>query len=148
MDIPSISAALSSLKTATDIAKMVRESTTTLEKAEINLKMADLIGTLADTRVQLAEIKEALLERDEKITSLETALNTRANLSYEAPYYWEMKGEERVGPYCQKCYDVDGKLVRLQGSTSTRGWWHCHSCDRVVHDKNYDNRPIRFQSEW
>ena len=149
MDIPSISAALSSIKIATDIAKMIRESSTSLEKAELNLKTAELISSLADTKIQLADIKQVLLDRDEKIISLEGAMRARESLVYDQPYYWQVSGETKTGPYCQKCYDVDGKLVRLQGSTSTRGWWQCQGCSNVVYDKSYNTSSYdNYASEW
>ncbi|GGD48500.1 hypothetical protein [Pseudoxanthomonas indica] len=137
MDIPSITAALSGIKTATDIARLIKDSTTSLEKAEINFKLADLIGALADTKMQIADVKQLLLERDETISSLRQAANIRLSLVYEQPYYWRVDGEGKDGPFCQKCYDADSKLIRLQGSASLRGWWQCHSCNSTFHDKDF-----------
>lgn len=137
MDIPSISAALSSIKTATDIAKLIKDSSVSLEKAEMNLKMADLISALADTKIQIADIKQLLLDRDETISAFENAAKLKANLQYDPPYYWQIDGDLKIGPYCQKCYDADDKLIRLQSGLHTRGWWRCHSCDTTFYDKSY-----------
>ena len=46
-----ISSVLSSIKAATDIAKLVRESGLTLEKAEVKLKLAELVEKLADAKL-------------------------------------------------------------------------------------------------
>mgnify|MGYP001587335875 CR=1 FL=1 len=149
MDIPSINAALSSIKAATDIAKLIKDSATTLEKAEVKLKMAELIGALADTKIQIADIKQLLLDRDEAIAALESAARLRANLTYEQPYYWQVEGESKDGPYCQKCYDADNKLIRLQGSQATRGWWQCHSCNATFYDKHYKfSGPDDYSGPW
>ena len=43
-DISAITAVLGSLKTATEIAKFIRESDVSIERAELKLKVADLIG--------------------------------------------------------------------------------------------------------
>ena len=51
-DLATIGAALSSLKTATEIVKFIRESDVNLEKAELKLKLADLLGSLADTKME------------------------------------------------------------------------------------------------
>jgi hypothetical protein len=60
MVISDISAILTSVKTATDIAKLLKASDVSLEKAETKLKLADLIGALADVKMQLADVRESL----------------------------------------------------------------------------------------
>ena len=55
--ISAITATLTSLKTATDIAKLIRESDVSLEKAELKLKLAQLTDGLADARIQLSDIR-------------------------------------------------------------------------------------------
>ena len=46
-DITTIAAVLNSLKAATDIAKFLRESDLSLERAELKLKLADLAACRA-----------------------------------------------------------------------------------------------------
>lgn len=84
MDITAVGALLSSLKTAADIAKFIRTSDLTIEKAETKLKLAELVSTLADVKLAAAEIQQALLERDERIRSLEGEAKIRASLVYGA----------------------------------------------------------------
>ena len=50
-DIATIAAALNSLKTATDIVKFIRESDLSIERAELKLKLADLVGALAEAKL-------------------------------------------------------------------------------------------------
>jgi hypothetical protein len=56
-DIALISAILNSVKTATDITKFLRESDMSIEKAEIKLKLADLVGALVDAKIQLTDVR-------------------------------------------------------------------------------------------
>jgi hypothetical protein len=58
--IASIAAILSSIKTATDIAKFLRESDLSLQRAELKLKLADLVSALAEAKIELTEIQETL----------------------------------------------------------------------------------------
>ena len=136
MAIQEIATALAGIRTATEIAKLIKDSGATLEKAEIRLKMAELIEALADTKLQISDIKQLLVEKDELIAKLESVAAVRAALTYDAPYYWRVDGEKKDGPFCQKCYDADGTLMRLQKGY-TRGQWSCHSCKGYVEDSSY-----------
>ena len=69
MDIAALSALLGSLKTATDIARFIKDSDLSLEKAETKLKLAELISALADAKIEAAKIQQLLLERAANIRS-------------------------------------------------------------------------------
>jgi len=44
--------------------KLLRETDVSLEKAETKLKLAELVGALADAKLELAEVQNLLLEKD------------------------------------------------------------------------------------
>jgi hypothetical protein len=134
-DIAAIASILGSVKTATEIAKLLKDSDLSLEKAEMKLKLADLISALADARIETAEIQSLIAEKDEKIKQLKETLETNKNVKYDKPYYWLGEGSEREGPYCQHCFDKDGKLIRLQGYGS--GYWDCKVCKNNYTDSSY-----------
>lgn len=140
MDISSISTIFSTVKTATEIAQLLRDSDLSLEKAETKLKLADLIGALADVKMQLADVRELLLEKDEEIRKLQDDLKLKANVVYEKPYYWHETEEGRKGPYCPACYDDKQKLATL--IEQSRGFWICCVCGKVFTDKNYCERSV------
>ena len=135
-DITAIASILGSVKTATEIAKLLKDSDFTLEKAEMKLKLADLISALADARMETAEIQSLILEKNEKIQALEKTLETKAIVKYEKPSYWIGDDEDRDGPFCQHCYDKDGRLIRLQGNGE--GWWGCKVCGSSYTDDDYE----------
>ena len=134
-DIAAIASILGSVKTATEIAKLLKDSDLSLEKAELKLKLADLISALADARIETAEIQSLIAEKDEKIKQLQETLETKKNVKYDKPYYWLGEGPEREGPYCQHCFDKDGKLIRLQGYGN--GYWDCKVCKNNYTDSSY-----------
>src|ERR1043165_2655860 len=109
-DIATISTFLSSIRTATEIAKAIKSADVSLEKAETKLKMAELIESLADAKMQAAEIQEVIQEKDNKIAELEKAMKIKDSLSFENNYYWVIKGEEKEGPYCTHCWDKESRL--------------------------------------
>ncbi len=138
IEIPAMAAILVSLKNASDIARMIKDSGATLKQAEINLKLADLIGSLADAKMEFANIRNLLTEREEEIRRLNNELRVKSDMEYEEPYYFMRTGTGREGPFCQKCYDSAGKRMRLQ-LTGRKGYWECNECKSGYKDKDYDH---------
>ena len=123
-----LSLLLAQTQAAVEIAKFIKNSSDTLDKSEQKLKLAELIEALADVKIETAEIKSMLLEKDERIQSLENQLKLNNDLVYEAPFYWINNIEnDREGPFCQKCYDENQKLIRLQ-AIENNDVWDCFSC--------------------
>lgn len=126
MDLNTVAAALSSIKTATEIAKLIKDSDLSLEKAETKLKLAELIGSLADAKLELISLQELLASTEGRIKELEDELQAHKSLRWEEPLYW-LDGEDGPdGPYCQHCYDSSRKLIRLQGNGE--GLYECKAC--------------------
>jgi hypothetical protein len=114
-DIATIAAALNSLKTATDIAKFLRESDLSLERAELKLKLADLVGSLADAKIELIEVQEALSKKDKRISELEEAFQSKDGLTrhYDAYYQADENGNAIGVPYCLRCWESEHKKRQL-----------------------------------
>jgi ribosomal protein L37AE/L43A len=133
-----IATALASVKTAIDLAKLLKNSSTTFAEAEQKLKLAELIEALADVKMEMAEVQGLLIGKNTKISELEESLKTKALLQYEDPYYWKVNDDQKDGPFCQQCYDTEGKLIHLQ--SGSKGFWHCRTCKSSYKDKDYSPR--------
>jgi ribosomal protein L37AE/L43A len=99
-------------------------------------------GSTLEAQEKIMELREgalALQEENlslrEKIKELEERLNKKKNIVWQAPLYWMQDGDNKEGPFCQKCYDADEKLIRLQDVE--KGNWHCKVCDSVYFDDSY-----------
>lgn len=135
-DIATITTALGSIKTAVEIAKLIKDGGSSIEQAEIKLQMAELISALADAKMEVSDIQGELIAKNEEISELKQKLTTKDAVVWEKPYYFVAKGEDnRDGPFCQKCYDSEQKLIRLQGGKN--GTWRCYECKCTVYDKTY-----------
>ncbi|WP_295873575.1 hypothetical protein [uncultured Zhongshania sp.] len=134
-DIATIGTVLGSIKTATEIAKLIKDSGSSLEQAELKLQMAELISTLADAKIEVANIQAQLIDKEDEISKLQSLLTQKKSMVWEKPYYWYEEEGHRNGPFCQRCYDVDSKLIRLQGGTN--GQWRCRACDKSFTDSSY-----------
>jgi hypothetical protein len=136
MEISAITGALSGIKAASDIAKIIKDSGTSLEAAEIKFKLAELIVALADAKLEVADFKELLSIKDDEIKKLKNSIEVNKKVVWQEPYYFVVEGNDQDGPYCQRCYDVETSLVRLQ-SPNKNGYWNCTECEKDFRDSTY-----------
>jgi DNA repair exonuclease SbcCD ATPase subunit len=142
-----IAGAVGSVKSAIEIAKLLKDSTNSFDKAEVKLQLAELISSLADAKMQIAEIREVLIESDKEKKELEKKLNQKENLFFDRPYYLiQQKDGKTDGPFCQVCYDNNQKLIRLQVSSSL-GAWNCPICNQSFFDKNHDSEEAHKRAK-
>ncbi|MGR5258642.1 hypothetical protein ACPV5Q_01610 [Vibrio astriarenae] len=135
-DIATISSVLGSVKTATEIAKMLKDSHVSLEKAEVKLQFAELISSLADAKIEIAEIRELLQEKDQIIKRLKSETKIKGQMIWRDPVYYLQTERGKEGPFCPQCYDSTSKLIRLQ--TYQRDHWQCMTCDKGFFGSSYD----------
>jgi len=135
MDISAISAVLGSIKTATDIAKLIKDSGISLKDAETKLKLAELISALADAKIEIAEVEQTLIDKDSELRKLRDQLEIKGKTLWDPPYYWVIDNDKKEGPYCQQCYDKNRDLIRLQNIS--RGVWQCLTCEHTYTDSTY-----------
>lgn len=114
-DMAAIGALLGSVKTATDIAKFIRESDVSIERAELKLKVADLVGALADIKIELVELQEAFAEKERRIQELEEAFQAKGQMVRRYDAYYRADDERNpVGvAYCLRCWENDHKQRQL-----------------------------------
>ncbi len=67
-----IGAMQNNIKTATDIAALLRQSNMAFQQAELKAKLVELERALDEARTELAEIQEVLVSKDKLISELET----------------------------------------------------------------------------
>ena len=114
-DLATISTILSSVKAATEIAKLIRDSDLSLEKAEMKLKVAELINSLADAKIAAAEVNEIIREKDDRIKELEAAFAFKSKIvRYRDAYYQTTEeGIPSGDPYCPNCWETSKRAVHL-----------------------------------
>ena len=106
-------------------------------------------GSTIEAQEKIIELREGALSLQEeniklreKIKELESELNKKKEVIWEPPYYWVVDGQSKDGPFCQNCYDKNGKLIRLQGDGE--GWWECKSCKNQFTDDSYSPEDSVF----
>ena len=114
-DLSLVPALLVSIKNASDIVKSLRSASVSLEDAEHKLQLANLIESLAEAKMNAAEIQDVIREKDEEIKRLNEALTLKAKVKKFGEAYFEVDSDETpIGdPYCLHCWEVSNKLVHL-----------------------------------
>jgi uncharacterized coiled-coil DUF342 family protein len=129
-----VSVGLTSIKTAIDIAKTLKNIDKSYNDAEVKLKIIDLMDKLADVKEKLLDIKDENLSYRIRIKELEEQIRLKEELIFEYGVYWFSKGNVKVGPYCQRCQDIDNKVVYLQNDQdedvdgTIKHYWICKEC--------------------
>lgn len=130
-----VTSALTSIRVATDIVKFITDTDLSLEKAELKLKLAELVEALADTKIQMSNIKDILLEKDVTINGLKKQIELESKMQYQNPYYWRVDNDSKEGPFCAQCWDKDKKAIRLIDHRN--GAWTCPTCKNVFTDRTF-----------
>lgn len=147
-DLAAIATALSSLKTATDIAKFLRESDVSVERAELKLKLAELVSALADTKIELVEVQETLADKDKRIKELESAFESKDTLvrKNDAFYAVDEKGEPAGAAFCLRCWENDHKKRQLVGDHKDFRTRVCTACGHRYEFRRAPDIPPRTGS--
>lgn len=89
-------------------------------------------GKVDQARRLLMEMQSRCLAlRDEiamlkmRLTELEGLLNLAENMYCEHGFYWLSSHGLRQGPFCPRCYEADGALIRLERKS---GFLYCPYC--------------------
>ena len=129
LDTAKISAIFSSVKTASEIAKLIKNSTVPLREEEIKLQMEELISMFANIEIELSEVQVMQKEKEEKILELEKILSKKDKLTLKEDMYWM---ENDNIPFCKDCYESNSKYNHLdskQESTDNSVRYYCNICD-------------------
>ena len=126
--ITAVGGVFTSIKTAIDIAKLIKEGGISLEKADVKLQFAELIGALADVKIELAEVQELLAKKDRRIADLEESLSIKEKVikNFDAYYCLNEQGNPEGDPYCLHCWETEGKLRSL--SHNSKQTTYCPAC--------------------
>jgi len=78
------------------------------------------------------ELQEENLDLKEEVKTLNQQLEIKAKIKFDEKVYWFDDEGKTDGPFCQRCYDMDKKLLRLQPATfrggPTNAWTQGGEC--------------------
>ncbi len=141
MDIATITAGLSSIKTAIDIGREVQNASSSLEEAQLKLKLADLMTNLAEAKLQFIDAQDQIISLKRQVEELEHKKSLAGHVTREGnlllPKSTEIEPYGK-GPWCTSCFETKDKLITLHhkfssgvaiGSFSASSYkWECPAC--------------------
>lgn len=132
-DITSITAAISGLKAATEVAKFLRDTEQAFKAADLKLRIAELVDGLATAKLSLAEIQDALAERDAEIKRLTGALKLKGEVvrHHDSYYNKTAEGKPTGDPYCSFCFEAKALLVHINQNPKERSQSICPGCKNI-----------------
>jgi hypothetical protein len=97
---------------------------------------------IMELREGALELQEENLELKEKIKSLEESIKFKKKVEWQKPHYFVVTEDSQEGPFCQRCYDGNEKLIRLQGGNND--FWSCLECNSKYKGQNHKTQAIGF----
>ena len=130
-----ITGLLSSMTAAIGVAKAVSEAKGVYDQADLKLKMAEIVSTLADVKIALAEAASEARAKDEEIARLKKAFAfTETTVELHGWRFPTTKHGEPYGtPVCPRCIEVDGRLMVLRQVSHAYGDLSCPMCKTKYH---------------
>lgn len=113
VDIAFITSALSGINSAIDIAKAIKNASSSIQEATLKLQLAGLMNALADSKTQIAELKNFFVEKETEIQELKKEIELIH--SNEKPIIekgcYRFKDDSNL--YCVTCWEKDMKKISL-----------------------------------
>lgn len=98
------------IKEALDLALGIAER---LRDLDLKRAILDVQEELQRQREQNLDLRQENHVLRTRVTELESTARRESELTLIEGMYWRVRDSERDGPFCHKCHDRDGKLVRL-----------------------------------
>lgn len=112
-----------------DLASKIKNAELLETVADLRVELANAKNILADATTDVAELKEENRKLIEEVRRLEAANKPDADLIRNGDLYYKESGE---GPFCPNCY-LSSKRISLLGGTRVPGAniaiYHCSSCN-------------------
>jgi hypothetical protein len=112
-DITSIPFIIAAIKNSLDIAKSVKDANYDLDKSILKEKIAMLVDSLLEAKIQASETLDIIQEKDKRITELEEKLKYKNNLVYISGVYIDKNDKHSTEPYCLHCWEVNKMPIHL-----------------------------------
>lgn len=143
----SIVAMIAAIKHSFDVIKAVKEADYDLDKSILKEKIAVLVDSLLEAKIQASETLDVIQEKDKRIAELENALELKPKLIRFKSAYYEM--DENSNPfgdsYCSHCWEINHKAVHLHEPTHKNKSRICPLC-KNEYDR-YASYPIEAKED-
>jgi hypothetical protein len=113
------------LKTASDAIKASGKSEGLQALIDLQAVMLELIQNQHQQILEIVQLRDT-------IKQLEQEKQRTEHITFDGASYWKTIGDRRDGPFCQVCYDKEGKMSRLRVFRGTGVNWRCNICQSTA----------------
>jgi hypothetical protein len=126
-----------------EMVKALKDIDKQIGEAELKAKAADLLSNLADLKVALIEAKEEAAAKDNEINKLKQSFQLRSDCVryYNFLYDKSTDGKPQGQPYCTRCEQIDGVMIKLTYDDGPRGNAICPQCKTKYRHVQVYNTP-------
>lgn len=135
MDSNTLVGALGSLKAASDIVRGISAASTSLEKAELKLRIAELADLLVGARMAVVEAQEEIISLRAQVAALRARADDRSKLVKRGNVYFFNEDAGESGPYCPRCCESTHTrmpVTKLPAGFAALGTYQCPECKAVL----------------
>jgi hypothetical protein len=113
-----------------ELVKALKDIDKQIGEAELKARAAELLSNLADLKVALVEAKEEAAAKDGEINKLKAAFQPRSDCvrQYNFLYDKGVDGKPVGQPYCTRCEQIDGVMIKVTYDEGMRGNAICPQC--------------------
>lgn len=140
------------------IAKALRSIEKSYDEATFKAKIAEVIESLTDAKLALAEAKDAMAAKDKEIERLKAAFESKAKLATGDggySYFADDSGKPVGYPVCPKCEQVNGRIIQTKENEHS-GKSRCPACSEVYtpvvcyleQGGGYETKQAKERAEW
>jgi hypothetical protein len=139
-----VAAALGLFNSAKDTLMTVTGLAKKLKSHEVNAKVSELSNTLAEVQIQIMTVMEKANAVQAENERLKAELKQRDEFKFndDEGYYEQVITAGLTGIFCPRCYDKDGKPVRMLKHVLKN--YKCPECD--TQNKPVTRPTIKFSS--
>jgi hypothetical protein len=126
-----------------EMVKALKDIDKQIGEAELKAKAAELLSNLADLKIALDEAKEEAAAKDGEIVRLKNAfqLRTEGVRHYNFLYDKSSDGKPQGQPYCTRCEQIDGVMIKVTYDDGMRGNAICPQCKTKYRHVQVYNTP-------
>lgn len=125
--------AITGVSKGLELLKALKEIDAEFDRATYKAKIAELMSTLAEAKTSLLDAREDLRSKDAQLAELRKAFEfARDNTVVTRGMRYEKtpKGGPQGMPFCDRCEKVDGRLIRIVGTQTSKDGYKaiCPQC--------------------
>ena len=83
---------------------------------------------ILEAQQKMLEMQSSIADLTEENKNLKRRLELEVSLQFENNAYWSVTSNQKDGPFCSRCWDVDNKTVRLKPGVSNQSFSTCPGC--------------------